>query len=81
MKTRTNPRYNQRKTTIPQVKPQETEAEIIDHPQESEPKTIPAIRNPPAVQAAPAIRIITIAIDTIESHDKKEDDKSDSSPK
>ena len=81
MKTQVNLRYNQKKTTIPQAKPQETEAEIIDHPQEPEPKTTLAIRNPPAVQAALAIQIITIDINTIESHDKKEDDKSDSSPK
>ena len=54
------------------------EAEIIDHPQESEQKTTPAIQNPPAAQAALMIQIITIAIDTIGSHDKKEDDRSDS---
>ena len=78
MKIRANLRYN-RKKTIPRTKPQEEmEEEITDPLQESEPEATPAIRNPPVAQAALATRTMTTAIDIIESHDKKEDDKSDS---
>ena len=57
------------------------EAETIDHPQELKPKTIPAIQNPPAAQAALASQMIITTINITESHVRKEDGRNDSSPK